>query len=392
MGVYSTYLDAKFSFSDLTKERKKQLRTISRIRGGRDILVFAADLNKGGAPITIGYDDLLPINDQLSNLSGNQLDLILETPGGSGEVAEDIIRLLRAKYNHLGVIVPGYAKSAGTIMAMGADEILMDSASALGPVDAQITWQGKHFSAEALLEGINKIKKEVEETGVLNKAYIPVLQNISPGEIQNAQNALDFAEILVKGWLVQYKFKNWTTHSSTGIAVTNDEKVAKAQEIAKKLRSHSRWLTHGRSIKINDLTDMGLKMTDFSVNHKLSDAIRRYHALLHISFQTNIYKLTETPKSQIYRFINPVETRETEQSKGKSAKQAKKAFLDVRCKQCNSLIKVQANLDEMSPLKDGYIPFPGDNVLQCPSCSAEVELSEVRREIEAQSKKKVVAN
>jgi len=69
-------------------------------------------------------------------------------------------------------------------MAMSVDEILMGPASALGPIDAQMSWQGKRFSADALLEGLEKIKEEVAGSGILNKAYIPILQGISPGEIQ----------------------------------------------------------------------------------------------------------------------------------------------------------------------------------------------------------------
>ena len=83
---------------------------------------------------------------------------------------------------------------------MAADEILMGTTSALGPIDVQLTWQGKRFSADAFLEGMNKIKKEVTETGILNKAYIPILQGISPGEIQSAVNALDFSKRLVTDW------------------------------------------------------------------------------------------------------------------------------------------------------------------------------------------------
>jgi ClpP class serine protease len=157
MGIYTEYLDRQMSFQDLAAERKAQLQRISALRGGRDILVFAADLSKGQAPISIGYNDLLPVNDHLANLNGSALDLILETPGGSGEAAEDIVRSLRSRYNDLAIIVPGWAKSAGTIMVMAADEILMDAASALGPIDAQIFWQGKVFSADALLEGFEKM-------------------------------------------------------------------------------------------------------------------------------------------------------------------------------------------------------------------------------------------
>jgi ClpP class serine protease len=71
----------------------------------------------------------LPFQDQISNLSGTKIDIILETPGGSGEIVEDIVKLLRSKYESIGVIVPGVAKSAGTIFTMGGDEILMEPAS-----------------------------------------------------------------------------------------------------------------------------------------------------------------------------------------------------------------------------------------------------------------------
>src|SRR5260370_32974393 len=179
MGIYSEYLD-RFSsgnFEELAAERKNKLRRIAQLRG-RDVLVFAADINKNISQISIDYSDLLPFTDQLSNLKGKQLDLILETPGGSGEVAEDLVKAMRGQFEHVAIIVPGYAKSAGTIMAMAGDEIVMGPHSGLGPIDAQIFYQGKRFSADALLEGMEKIKKEVTDTGSLNRAYIPILQEI----------------------------------------------------------------------------------------------------------------------------------------------------------------------------------------------------------------------
>ena len=263
MGIYSEYLEKGLNFQELTTERKKQLKRISKIRE-RDILALVADLNKGYAPISIEYQDLIPLQDQLQNLKGKKLDLILETPGGSGEVAEDIVHLLRQKYADVAVIVPGYAKSAGTMIVMSADEILMGKASALGPIDAQIQWQGKVFSSDALLKGVEKIKEEVESTNILNKAYIPILQGISPGELQAAENAKNFAIELVKEWLVTYKFKKWKTHSTDNTPVTNQEKEGRANEVATALSNHSKWLTHARSLKIQDIRDLKLKITDYS--------------------------------------------------------------------------------------------------------------------------------
>jgi ClpP class serine protease len=146
MGIYSEYIDrfTAGNFKELLTERKLQLARISALRE-RDVLVFAADINKQIPQISIDYSDLLPFTDQLSNLKGDNLDLILETPGGAGEVAEDLVKAMRAKYRNVAVIIPGWAKSAGTIMAMAADEILMGPNSGLGPIDAQITNQGKRF-------------------------------------------------------------------------------------------------------------------------------------------------------------------------------------------------------------------------------------------------------
>src|SRR5207248_7759117 len=179
---------------------------------------------------------------------GTDIDVILETPGGFAEAAEDIISLIRSKHQHVGMIIPGWAKSAGTILAMAGNEILMGKASALGPIDAQIGHtSGKRFSAHAFLEGLKQIKDEVASSGKLNPAYIPILQNISPGEIQHAQNAQAFSQRLVTDWLKNYKFKSWTTRKSTGAAVTTADREQRAKEIASKLSDQSRWLTHARS-------------------------------------------------------------------------------------------------------------------------------------------------
>jgi ClpP class serine protease len=391
VGIYTEYLD-KFSsgnFDELSAERKMQLKRISTLRG-RDVLAFAADITKNIQQISIDYSDLLPFTDQLSNLKGKQLDLVLETPGGSGEVAEDLVKAMRGQYEDVAVIVPGYAKSAGTIMAMAADEILLGPHSGLGPIDAQIFYQGKRFSADALLEGMEKIKKEVTDTGSLNRAYIPILQGISPGELQNAENALSFAKILVTQWLAQYKFRTWTTHSSNGQPVTQAEKEQRAKEIADHLCDHRFWKTHGRSIKIEDFERMRLKITDYSKTPELNDAIVRYHTLLQMTFATNLYKIFETADSQVMRFLAP--QLPTPQQLGIGPSTAGNAIVfDFKCNKCNSATRMQANLVKGTPLQPGCVAFPPDNKFRCPKCGTEHNLVDARRQIEAQFKKPIVS-
>jgi len=237
-----------------------------------------------------------------------------------------------------------------------------------------------------LLEGFKKIKKEIEETGVLNKAYIPILQGISPGEMENAENALKFAAELVKKWLIQYKFKNWNVHSSNQQPVTQQEKENRADEIAKRLCDHSFWKTHGRSIKIKDFEEMKVKIIDYRNDQTLNEAITRYYTLLQMTFATNIYKVFETKDSQIYRSMIPSIPRQNEMN----PKNANNVVIDFECSNCKNHSNIQANLNQNHPIQPGCVEFPKDNKFKCPNCQTENDLSELRRAIEAQTKKTIV--
>lgn len=66
------------------------------------------------------------------------IDLVLHTPGGLVLASEQIAYALRAHPAKVTVLVPHYAMSGGTLIALAADEILMDDAAVLGPVDPQL--------------------------------------------------------------------------------------------------------------------------------------------------------------------------------------------------------------------------------------------------------------
>jgi ClpP class serine protease len=66
------------------------------------------------------------------------IDLILHTPGGLVLASEQIAYALKSHPGKVTVLVPHYAMSGGTLLALAADEILMDEAAVLGPVDPQL--------------------------------------------------------------------------------------------------------------------------------------------------------------------------------------------------------------------------------------------------------------
>ena len=387
MGYYSEYLNEFHNFDLLSKERKNLMETIADIRG-RPLLTYAVDMNKTHDNIFIEYSDLTLFKDQISNIDCSKddaIDVILETPGGSGEIVEDIISILRHRFNKVSFIIPGAAKSAGTIMVMSGDEILMGPYSSLGPIDAQIFFKGRTFSADAFLESFNKIKEECDQTGKLHMVYIPTLSNMNIGELQSARNAKSFAIELVKEWLVKYKFKTWVNHSSNGKPVTSEEKVERAKEIAQKLSSHQEWRTHGRSIKLKNLQDMRLQVDDYSKNKELDQAINRYYTLLQLTFEyTAIYKLVETKKSQIYRFSMPHSPPHPHQQNNQNL------ICEVKCNKCGEVNLVHIRKNENQKLQPGAVAFPKNNILICKKCKIVINLSPLRMQIEAQTKKRIV--
>ncbi len=80
------------------------------------------------------------------------IDLILHTPGGLVLAAEQIAHALKNHPAKVTVFVPHYAMSGGTLIALSADEILMDENAVLGPVDPQLGQQ----PAASLLKVIEK--------------------------------------------------------------------------------------------------------------------------------------------------------------------------------------------------------------------------------------------
>jgi ClpP class serine protease len=69
---------------------------------------------------------------------GRTIEIILHTPGGLVLAASQIAKALRDHDGRVVAVVPHYAMSGGTLIALAADEILIDGHAALGPIDPQL--------------------------------------------------------------------------------------------------------------------------------------------------------------------------------------------------------------------------------------------------------------
>jgi len=97
-------------------------------------------------------DDLKFIDMISSEKSSEEAVLILVTPGGSPDAAYKIARYIQSKYSNFSLIISGYCKSAGTLLSIGANELIFMPYGELGPLDVQIT---KTDNISAMESGLN---------------------------------------------------------------------------------------------------------------------------------------------------------------------------------------------------------------------------------------------
>lgn len=130
------------------------------------------------------------------------LHLMLNSPGGDGETAVRLVRSAQSRCRELTVIVPDQAKSAGTLLAMGAHHILMGPVSDLGPVDPQLRIAGERgarlVAAKDLLNAFENAQRAVEERPETYPLHASLLADIDAVMLQFARSALARTDELVE--------------------------------------------------------------------------------------------------------------------------------------------------------------------------------------------------
>lgn len=124
-------------------QRVNSIQTFERSRGSRVILLIhrQESVNLFGIPVSrfISIEDSEQVLRAIRLTPPNvPIDLILHTPGGLVLATEQIARALIRHQAKVTVFIPHYAMSGGTMLALAADEIVMDPNAVLGPVDPQL--------------------------------------------------------------------------------------------------------------------------------------------------------------------------------------------------------------------------------------------------------------
>ena len=218
-----------------TESRRVQaLREFERQRSSRVILLIhrQESINLLGIPIS----RYITIEDSEQVLRAIRLtppevpiDLILHTPGGLVLATEQIARALIRHPAKVSVFVPHYAMSGGTMLALAADEIVMDANAVLGPVDPQL---GNLPAASILKVVEDKPISEIDDQTL-------IMADLSRKAIQQVQR---FVRTLLKDSVPQQKIQPEKIESIIDALTTGR-------------------VTHDYPITVEEATDMGLPVT-----------------------------------------------------------------------------------------------------------------------------------
>ena len=233
------------------------------------------------SPIFMGLDNIVKNAIEAIPEKRTNLAIIIDTGGGVVEVVERMVHTVRHHYTQVSFIIPDRAMSAGTIFVMSGDRILMNYFSVLGPIDPQLEKDGKMIPVLSYLDQYEKLK-EISRNGELTTVEYALIQKLDLAELQWFEQAKELSVDLLKSWLSNYKFKNWLKHSSTGLQVTEEEKIERAESIARLLCDNKCWHSHGRGLSKDILSGdlFKLKIDNIEDIPDLNESLDEYFSIL----------------------------------------------------------------------------------------------------------------
>jgi hypothetical protein len=215
----------------------------------RRLLLYVANTDHPASQLTA--TDIVPLGDALASLGQvDRLDVLLHTPGGSGDMAEKLVEMCRSHCRgELRVIVPNMAKSAGTLIALGADVIIMGYCSELGPIDPQIPImvgnKQQWVSAWTFIRTRDLLQQKAQDAiarGENPAVYLQQLAAVDPVFVTHCEQLMIFAKQLVR------KFIFARVH----VQELAEERAKQVVDFLGNVEEH---ISHGRLITARELRD-----------------------------------------------------------------------------------------------------------------------------------------
>ena len=168
----------------------QQLADAIAISSDTDILFY-----NGGLSVGVAREFMRVVNNRQRR---NNVLLILVTLGGDPGTAYRIARLLQTKYTNFALCVPNVCKSAGTLVATGAHQLVMSDQGELGPLDVQMQKRDELFAMQSGLTILDTLETLQARALSACEVFFLALSLKSEGGI-SLKTALDVATTMTTG-------------------------------------------------------------------------------------------------------------------------------------------------------------------------------------------------
>jgi len=174
----------------------------ARMQGRNVLLYFSAFFQKPGVSFTqMMPEDINGIMNAFHNMDASKgLVLILHTPGGDITAAEQIINYVHSIFDDVTAIVPVRCMSAGTMLALSCDEIIISKAGQLGPTDPQIFGPN---SVKNIIEQFEMARQDILRNPQLAHLWAPILRTYGHSLYRHATKVEAYAKAKITEWLKQ---------------------------------------------------------------------------------------------------------------------------------------------------------------------------------------------
>lgn len=184
------------------------------------------------------------------------LDLILHTPGGEIAATEQIVNYLHSCFDDIKVIVPQMAMSAGAIISVSSNEIIMGKQSCLGPFDPQLGG----VACQSVLKEFEDAKKDIQLNPSALGLWQVIISKYHPTFLYSCVQAVALTNELADKFL--------------GKVVKDPNKLS---DIKKAFNDNSESKLHSRHFSKAKLQKLGLNVTSLEDDQKLQDLVLTLH-------------------------------------------------------------------------------------------------------------------
>lgn len=226
------------------EERSQLIDRLEELRQSKVLVYFAY------TPL----DDsiLVPLYRHLKEIGVTpKIDLVLHSYGGAVDTPYKVVTLIREFCEEFAVIVPFVAKSAASMLVLGADEVVMGPISELGPIDPLVKhplYKDVWVPVQAVQHCLDYLQRSLVESPdpeVASFILTPMLNKLDPWLIGDYEKALKASRQYAEALLSRYMLH---------------DKIEQVPVVTKALTEG--YFSHGYPIGRHEAKELGLKVTE----------------------------------------------------------------------------------------------------------------------------------